>query len=167
MIAEVQGEIDDYIRQVETGPPITRDRQLSWLRRFEETMRRVYATVTWTRGTDALPPRASQRAPRTQVNPPRPRATQMAAPRPPPPYQPGSSAYQQPPPNQPGSSTWQAPLDQSQQEWLLRHPHPSQMAPGMYSSYFFKPVNMYVGYVTTLGTHRHWTPRYFVRIWMV
>ena len=153
MIAEAQGEIADYRRQVETGPPISRDGQVSWLRHFEDPMRRVYATVTCTRSTDVLPPRASQRAPRPHVTTPRPHATQMSAPRPPPPHQAGSSAWQ--------------PLDYSQQGWLLRHAHPTQMAPGMYSSYFRNHVNIYVGNVTTLATHRQRTPRYFVRIWMV
>ena len=133
MVFEVQNEIGDYARQMSTTallPP--RDQQVSFLKRMEEKLRRVYAAITCTRTSDVQPRRAANQPPRgpsqPQVTPmqrqqPRPRLTPQSTPMPPPPDQPGGSTWHQQPDVDYGGSTFAHP-SQQQQAWQPQHAFP-------------------------------------------
>ncbi|KAM0857006.1 hypothetical protein ACQ4PT_048745 [Festuca glaucescens] len=124
LTAALQDEVAQYICSLSSGPPLGREQYLSFARRLEEKLRRIYAAITSTCSSDIVQYRAGQRPPRPsmhvqQLRPHvphvplpdyarrqelRPRLTPQPSPRPPLPDQAGGSTWQQ----QPSFDYWQA-----------------------------------------------------------
>ena len=78
------------MRRVERGDTIPQPEHLSWLRRFDEKLRGIYAAVTCRRSSDVAIPRPAHRPPRPSLQRSEPRT---------------SVHHSEPRPSQPGSSS--------------------------------------------------------------
>ncbi|KAK1605482.1 hypothetical protein QYE76_029155 [Lolium multiflorum] len=114
LTAELQDEAAQYERSLSVGPLLGRyEHHVSFAQRFQEKLRRIYASITCTRSSDVVEYRAAQRPPRPSLqmhqprHGPRPRMEVPPSPRPPSPNQAGGSGWQNQQQQEPTYEYWQ------------------------------------------------------------
>ncbi|KAK1679084.1 hypothetical protein QYE76_039932 [Lolium multiflorum] len=114
LTAELQDEAAQYERSLSVGPLLGRyEHHASFAQRFQEKLRRIYASITCTRSSDVVEYRAAQRPPRPSLqmhqprHGPRPRMEVPPSPRPPSPNQAGGSGWQNQQQQEPTYEYWQ------------------------------------------------------------